>query len=170
MRGTPSTVRAGSPTPGIIPAYAGNTRIQALPDDGRRDHPRVCGEHMMLRAPSVTSVGSSPRMRGTPLHVGFGEHVVGIIPAYAGNTTRSAWRISNHGDHPRVCGEHFLYDRFAMKLPGSSPRMRGTLQSSGIPRHISGIIPAYAGNTQQHVYIDVFTGDHPRVCGEHHCI
>ena len=33
---------------GIIPAYAGSTRTILVADDGRRDHPRVCGEHPWL--------------------------------------------------------------------------------------------------------------------------
>ena len=52
------------------------------------DHPRVCGEHRKGASHENLTVGSSPRMRGTPSS-GCGYcHDAGIIPAYAGNTLR----------------------------------------------------------------------------------
>ena len=50
----------------IIPADAGNTRLQGWGPPSRRDHPRGCGEHRCWTAPLLRSRGSSPRMRGTP--------------------------------------------------------------------------------------------------------
>ncbi len=46
--------------------------------------------------------------------------------------------------------------------------MRGTpLQETHRPRP-NGIIPAYAGNTDQSIILFPSCGDHPRVCGEHY--
>ena len=45
MRGTPEPLGHLRRVPGIIPAYAGNTRCRALPSVPDWDHPRVCGEH-----------------------------------------------------------------------------------------------------------------------------
>ena len=45
VRGTPPTVTVLTPTDGIIPACAGNTRPPLLLRRFRRDHPRMCGEH-----------------------------------------------------------------------------------------------------------------------------
>ena len=50
-------------------------------------------------------------------------------------------------DHPRVCGEHTTIATWFIPLPGSSPRMRGTLS---FPSYVLG-----------------YWWDHPRVCGEH---
>ena len=47
--------------------------------------------------------------------------------------------------------------------------MRGTHRPRCSIRSLSGIIPAYAGNTNAHVVISLLAGDHPRVCGEHQC-
>ena len=49
---------------GIIPAYAGST--QAGPDDvrGRRDHPRIRGEHHLGASICTSASGSSPHTRG----------------------------------------------------------------------------------------------------------
>ena len=73
---------------GIIPAYAGNT-VEC--DNGAyriRDHPRVCGEHIHTVSDGLARKGSSPRMRGTHMFGIGGAGGKGIIPAYAGNTSR----------------------------------------------------------------------------------
>ena len=66
MRGTLYEVAADFLGSGIIPAYAGNT--------------------IMAFRFAVPSLGSSPRMRGTPAPRRVGVPLIGIIPAYAGNT------------------------------------------------------------------------------------
>ena len=50
----------------IIPAYAGSTgeRGHAFQEQG--DHPRVCGEHLLVGGLTAMTGGSSPRMRGAP--------------------------------------------------------------------------------------------------------
>ena len=152
---------------GIIPAYAGNTGDSYHWQRRIRDHPRVCGEHMLLYENRPSGTGSSPRMRGT---LGFRRGGVihrGIIPAYAGNTQRSLTFLINYRDHPRVCGEHITPNPFANAVLGSSPRMRGTPKPDGLRRHPAGIIPAYAGNTRSANAADGPRMDHPRVCGEH---
>ena len=86
MRGTLRRMRRVFFLPGIIPAYAGNTCRTRSADSTSRDHPRVCGEHM-LEIEAVGEIrGSSPRMRGTRVVADNYGLAVGIIPAYAGNT------------------------------------------------------------------------------------
>ncbi len=92
---------------------------------------------------------------------------VGIIPAYAGNTHYGHHHTVFIGDHPRVCGEHNGGNVFQNGCEGSSPRMRGTPSSANVCNAISGIIPAYAGNTRRCATPPPITWDHPRVCGEH---
>ena len=86
-------------------------------------------------------------MRGTPAIRIFYRRSSGIIPAYAGNTSRRNRSMANLGDHPRVCGEHHLVYSCAEYGQGSSPRMRGTLLTANDNDRRHGIIPAYAGNT-----------------------
>ena len=131
------------------------------------DHPRVCGEHIYVTNPDLLDSGSSPRMRGTPP----AERVVaarsGIIPAYAGNTPRSAYSTAHGWDHPRVCGEHTMRNFPYLRDEGSSPRMRGTLGLIHGSIGNAGIIPAYAGNTSPEALPEGLKAYHPRVCGEH---
>ena len=92
-------------------------------------------------------MGSSPRVRGTPLPVVQRHGHYGIIPACAGNTLWRKARLPQTRDHPRVCGEHVGRLSLSHDTPGSSPRVRGThFRDVAFPRH-DGIIPACAGNT-----------------------
>ena len=152
---------------GIIPAYAGSTRCSPATRQRARDHPRVCGEHVEYSAPSVYSVGSSPRMRGAPAVVVLEVVRVGIIPAYARSTGRRARTSTGSRDHPRVCGEHQGGGPQLRRAPGSSPRMRGAHRGVPLDNRGEGIIPAYAGSTSSADSNRYRCEDHPRVCGEH---
>ena len=147
MRGTPSPPPTLTLSAGIIPAYAGNTGFSCNCFPQCRDHPRICGEHVVSDVLFAVDSGSSPHMRGTPdLHGKLSDHL-GIIPAYAGNTCRKSLRRFATGDHPRICGEHFrVVSRISIER-GSSPHMRGTQMFKGGTERTGGIIPAYAGNT-----------------------
>ena len=92
----------------------------------------------------------------------------GIIPAYAGSTPPSKASRTPRTDHPRVCGEHGLFQPVFDLLPGSSPRMRGARLPGRRRRRGRRIIPAYAGSTDRPGMPLPSRWDHPRVCGEHH--
>ena len=150
MRGTHDNGDMVHAAPGIIPAYAGNTEFETCFTDDGQDHPRVCGEHSGGLPALLRLRGSSPRMRGTLVERLVGRGLVGIIPAYAGNTS------------PQAAGR--------LTPSGSSPRMRGTQNACHDWFLPYGIIPAYAGNTRSPQIHTILDGDHPRVCGEHlHC-
>ena len=167
MRGTHDRTSVWPMVYGIIPAYAGNTRVLQKRWNQAGDHPRVCGEHIPKLVDLLSSQGSSPRMRGTLVGRVMGDGPNGIIPAYAGNTL--PWISAARGgrDHPRVCGEHARRLGFGRGVLGSSPRMRGTPTGYASGSTRCRIIPAYAGNTRHAVDVGQQCGDHPRVCGEH---
>ena len=170
VRGTLSRSGCQAPWPGIIPACAGNTSWPESKLTLSRDHPRVCGEHLLPVSLLFCSPGSSPRVRGTPVPRVPGRWPRGIIPACAGNTRAPRPHGPPERDHPRVCGEHLdelvLLDLVDL-ASGSSPRVRGTPPPVGNLRNVQGIIPACAGNTFGVSIMAVPFGDHPRVCGEH---
>ena len=112
-------------------------------------------------------MGSSPRMRGTPVWCRRFLAEGGLIPTYAGNTTVRRYVRRCSRAHPHVCGEH-LEDEYELDtLGGSSPRMRGTLHGEIPRRDKSGLIPTYAGNTLAAHRTSCGIGAHPHVCGEH---
>ena len=125
------------------------------------------GEHSGVCATCGSSIGSSPRGRGTPsqsLHL-VNQHR--IIPAWAGNTSASSFADSITTDHPRVGGEHLLAVEALGGIAGSSPRGRGTPYRRATPHHWHRIIPAWAGNTVAQAQGRIAGADHPRVGGEH---
>ena len=154
------------PRPGSSPRVRG-TRNLFFRLFFSRDHPRVCGEHEMALTDEDIMRGSSPRVRGTPELRYKYEVNGGIIPACAGNTSTTRERRCRPRDHPRVCGEHSLAAYTITLNPGSSPRVRGTLESSCFRYFPTGIIPACAGNTISPESTSCWSWDHPRVCGEH---
>ena len=151
----------------IIPACAGNTLPRARATCRTRDHPRVCGEHETHPVTVAMTLGSSPRVRGTPVVVLSVSVRFGIIPACAGNTQGRIGVNVAVRDHPRVCGEHETNTAKGRRFKGSSPRVRGTRarHDGGLPDR--GIIPACAGNTHPRQPPPRTCRDHPRVCGEH---
>ena len=133
--------------PGIIPAYAGSTFCRSCLPFRNRDHPRICGEHVVSIRLAVVHKGSSPHMRGAPRRTRLDAISRGIIPAYAGSTE--------------------LAPALVPLVPGSSPHMRGARLRAGTGRPGPGIIPAYAGSTDVCATVSRLLGDHPRICGEH---
>ena len=130
MRGTPLCVLSHGEPSGLIPTYAGNTGRVASVACCARAHPHVCGEHLEARELAAMFLGSSPRMRGTPASAGVGDLPYGLIPTYAGNTSeRGGWGFALWA-HPHVCGEHNNPRLEGCALRGSSPRMRGTPEST----------------------------------------
>ena len=86
VRGTQGCSAGRVKVSGITPACAGNTGHLARSPLPTRDHPRVCGEHVVSFVPVSSRTGSSPRVRGTlGSHFPVDAHC-GIIPACAGNT------------------------------------------------------------------------------------
>ena len=147
MRGTLALGARGVDLDGIIPACAGNTCSPLARLCLGWDHPRVCGEHRSAQTVISPELGSSPRVRGTPLVQHRVAPAGGIIPACAGNTAVDALLVLPLEDHPRVCGEHPSSGTRHSFKSGSSPRVRGTLELRDAIAHDAGIIPACAGNT-----------------------
>ena len=132
-----------------------------------RDHPRMCGEHMLPSECLPYSRGSSPHVRGTLEVRDAVDELPGIIPACAGNTGSGSTATGSDGDHPRMCGEHFGRSFDGIDRRGSSPHVRGTPDLHGCSSSDGGIIPACAGNTMHVKNTGGQSGDHPRMCGEH---
>ena len=147
VRGTPLFPSSITRLIGIIPACAGNTSGSSSISQPSRDHPRVCGEHVVSPAMVLPYSGSSPRVRGTPPEHDPRRPADGIIPACAGNTASALRTPCSAWDHPRVCGEHAYLNETTNEAKGSSPRVRGTPLLEWNSYQGTGIIPACAGNT-----------------------
>ena len=90
----------------------------------------------------------------------------GLIPAYAGKTSKFIFSHFKSRAHPRVCGENQVNVASTVVGVGSSPRMRGKLHVLPAPCKCQRLIPAYAGKTPLTARNPPTMRAHPRVCGE----
>ena len=147
MRGAPERFEAFARAVGIISACAGSTTSIGHNWTGMWDHPRMCGEHVVLPPFFWTVSGSSPHVRGAHQRLRFILGEIGIIPACAGSTFVIVYPPRFSRDHPRMCGEHLWMQASTGATSGSSPHVRGALWPRVSGRASIGIIPACAGST-----------------------
>ena len=133
----------------------------------RADHPRIRGEHDYIKNAPNGLDGSSPHTRGAPRRRAARPAGERIIPAYAGSTSFHFFAFGSHSDHPRIRGEHVIKIGADLSAQGSSPHTRGARESFRERREDPGIIPAYAGSTQEGLVGILGHADHPRIRGEH---
>ena len=106
MRGKVSQADQDERGHGITPAYAGKSGNAGETDWKERDHPRLCGEKVLVMMRKLRESGSPPPMRGkadSPImanavkgspppmrgkahSTGFDKPVTRITPAYAGKS------------------------------------------------------------------------------------
>ena len=147
MRGKRVGLRAVGLELRIIPAHAGQTDCLVLIICCVTDHPRACGANPLQCVIEVFQVGSSPRMRGKPVHLQQRFRIVRIIPAHAGQTFSEVQTVALSTDHPRACGANRgCMLRYVLQI-GSSPRMRGKRDAGHGDNVARRIIPAHAGQT-----------------------
>ena len=109
------------------------------------DHPRVCGEKLLMRLLGTSLGGSPPRMRGKAWAAWIPSPCIRITPAYAGKSGTIRHGCAIRWDHPRVCGEKELPTCEDDFMEGSPPRMRGKVELNVTSFARQGITPAYAG-------------------------
>ena len=166
VRGKPDELIKSADKGRITPACAGKTRVHLRGYGFYRDHPRVCGENLLISRISILRIGSPPRVRGkrfasVPIHV-----ITWITPACAGKTVAGNPDERTTEDHPRVCGENVQYSDIVLSAQGSPPRVRGKPARAGKGNYCIGITPACAGKTRGKNRGSGGLEDHPRVCGE----
>ena len=125
MRGKAISAAPGDHIFRITPAYAGKSVRWFPARYGIRDHPRLCGEKLLMD----TFVTSSCR----------------ITPAYAGKSFFGTMIGIPKQDHPRLCGEKKRKYGKRSHISGSPPPMRGKAARILCWNTTSRITPAYAG-------------------------
>ena len=166
-RGAPPRRRDGDRRDRIIPAYAGSPMHVSPPVHRFEDHPRIRGEHVAQIPGKIVKAGSSPHTRGARRGSRRPSAGTGIIPAYAGSTSRGCPSRRRAWDHPRIRGEHLGELDGDLHTAGSSPHTRGARELGEFGRHLLRIIPAYAGSTSSPASPTPSVPDHPRIRGEH---
>ena len=150
----------------ITPAHAGKRLFILYHHYILWDHPRTCGEKVMLPLNHSRKAGSPPHMRGKVTLKGLLHRTLGITPAHAGKSERTFADRCNGQDHPRTCGEKSFHSLEESALPGSPPHMRGKDVPWSYNQGLGGITPAHAGKSEKPMDRAATTRDHPRTCGE----
>ena len=165
-RGKRRLLMARSLALGLIPAWAGKTIRLGREKHRRWAHPRVGGENLDVGGIGAAAAGSSPRGRGKRAPGRGCRHRRGLIPAWAGKTSRSRAGTHTPWAHPRVGGENSARLFRAGRLRGSSPRGRGKRERCHRSETSVGLIPAWAGKTSAAAGSVSASRAHPRVGGE----
>ena len=134
--------------------------------NGKRDHPRVCGEKSVCIIELWQQAGSPPRVRGKENKDRCDFCRTRITPACAGKRACASSSYGSRRDHPRVCGEKKIKIDVIFAVLGSPPRVRGKDLPYGLRYYIGRITPACAGKRRLVSGCGSGAEDHPRVCGE----
>ena len=92
----------------ITPAGAGKTSTVCGTGSPASDHPRRCGENLLVLLLMMVLPGSPPQVRGKHAAAIRPTVLPGITPAGAGKTSGVAGRSDGSEDHPRRCGENLF--------------------------------------------------------------
>ncbi len=125
VRGQRDRVKENKLRHRIIPARAGPTRSTGKTPWVSSDHPRSCGANLTEEPFVISPSGSSPLVRGQRTEVSVRSHLLRIIPARAGPTTRLLEGLRSSPDHPRSCGANLSDSELESIRGGSSPLVRG---------------------------------------------
>ena len=141
---------------------------------------------MGLLLSKAGSIGSSPRVWGTPKNYAVGYFNNRFIPTCVGNSEAARRVMTVCSVHPHVCGElRVLTNQWGVPL-GSSPRVWGTPSDNLLPCFFCRFIPTCVGNSniltnpvKRRRFIPTCVGNshrpqlrpcglavHPHVCGE----
>ena len=159
----PSAVMRTSPR--SIPAWAGETSSNLLPDCSRKVYPRVGGGNSTWRPLWRRIGGLSPRGRGKRIARDEYYHDGGSIPAWAGETTPAMPRMSTTPVYPRVGGGNIFPLHQQQPRLGLSPRGRGKQAHQPRAVIVVGSIPAWAGETRRRSRLSPRSPVYPRVGG-----
>ena len=70
----------------------------------------MCGEHLNTCSGALLGVGSPPHVRGAYKLPKLTVVLSGITPACAGSIRGDNSAFVRPRDHPRMCGEHVLFE------------------------------------------------------------
>ena len=109
LRGKPASFTVFCSSSGITPAPAGKTCKVGAYFICAQDHPRTCGENVLVDSTRSHSKGSPPHLRGKLQGRIFLFLQIRITPAPAGKTRNLHFSPGFHQDHPRTCGENIKF-------------------------------------------------------------
>ena len=166
VRGEPSASDPSPPTiDGLSPRVRGEPNTPTGGPSPAWVYPRVCGGTGSTKTVGLPRRGLSPRVRGNRRGCASRVHLVGSIPACAGEPSPTVPPPATSRVYPRVCGgTNSWQPRVATGL-GLSPRVRGNPATPRPGLWRTGSIPACAGEPHRVAPAASTDAVYPRVCG-----
>ena len=130
-----------------------------------RVYPRVCGGTRLGLNGRGAQGGLSPRVRGNHGHRAQQHHLLGSIPACAGEPRQQGRHSDVNAVYPRVCGGTVLQVGGPPPKGGLSPRVRGNHRRVRPAHPGRRSIPACAGEPGNRRRACATGSVYPRVCG-----
>ncbi len=155
--------------PGSIPACAGEPSRRTPRRGARRVDPRVCGGARERSPDAGEGHGRSPRVRGSLVAARLRDHVMGSIPAGAGEPPSCVRNTISARVDPRVCGGAAVAPDLQRPAGGRSPRVRGSHPRWSRGPAPRGSIPACAGSRALRHLPNGRVGSIPACAGEPGC-
>ncbi len=131
-----------------------------------REHPRACGDDVVVTCAGFTHRGTPPRVRGRRAPAAGRPPRKGNTPARAGTTRPTPRSPRGRSEHPRACGDDDLQRPELVPLGGTPPRVRGRRWRPARWCRRTGNTPARAGTTYPYGPRTVRVREHPRACGD----
>ena len=150
----------------ITPACAGKSSGGSTYVISLKDHPRLCGEKLLVSSKISPLLGSPPPVRGKVGSCAAQMQGVRITPACAGKRLKELMERWNNEDHPRLCGEKRGACNHNKVIMGSPPPVRGKVDNIPEDERLNRITPACAGKSRSRYRTLNGVQDHPRLCGE----
>ena len=125
----------------------------------------MCGGTRAGQPGKAAAGGLSPRVRGNLRNRAQNQHMVGSIPACAGEPVTDMPGCHRRAVYPRVCGGTACFVNFAGRLTGLSPRVRGNRRRLRRRHSRARSIPACAGEPASSIWQSPHSKVYPRVCG-----
>ena len=147
-RGSPNVFPPESSGAWSIPAHAGEPVQAATARQTCGVYPRARGGAGARQAAGAARAGLSPRTRGSHEARTRSRIVSRSIPAHAGEPPGNRAKVLLLEVYPRARGGAVKRERVIERIPGLSPRTRGSHGRDGQDRPAPRSIPAHAGEPQ----------------------
>ena len=153
---------------GPIPARAGQPDPNPASSCWHRAYPRSRGATRRAQDGADEAGGLSPLARGNLQRRVIDAHVVGPIPARAGQPSSASFSPRLSWAYPRSRGATLLTTHHSARSVGLSPLARGNLEQAGVLTDALGPIPARAGQPARMPLIASLMRAYPRSRGATH--
>ncbi len=149
----------------ITPAGAGTCRVGTDTIAVTEDHPRGCGDMLVIVYIDAFVPGSPPRVRGHVSLLHYPVDNMRITPAGAGTWKHLPGPVQRCTDHPRGCGDMRMMLPSGRMVVGSPPRVRGHVHLLPTTVLSKRITPAGAGTCSGSCRSSILPGITPAGAG-----